>query len=138
MTSSKAVSDPTIALISIISVLALTSSIALLFYLRKRCSRQCTKSDTESTGSSSPSIKLETRRQTHADRKVFSWFNKVDADADKRGIFRLSVPNTKSVFELSDDEMRDLSAALDRLRGRDSVATQRLSMMAPPRASVVG
>ena len=48
------------------------------------------------------------------------------------------MPSRTSVFELSEEEMRDLSEALDRLRGRESVATQRLSMMAPARASVVG
>ena len=130
-----ALSDRTIALVAIVTSLALTSLIALFIYLRRRHKRN--SSDLESTGSDVPPVKFEERKQTHADRKVFSWLVKVDADADRKGIFRMSIPDRKSVFSLGEEEMRNLSAELDRLRGRESVMTGRGSEGGAMRWSVV-
>lgn len=117
--------DRTIALIAVVSSLATISLVGLFIYLRRRHKQKST--DLERTGSDSPPVKFEERKQTHADRKVFSWLVKVDADADRKGIFRMSIPDRKSVFTLGEEEMKDLSAALDRLRGRESVMTRRAS-----------
>ena len=132
--------DRIIALIAIISAASFISAITLAIFFRRRQLRRRSRQDIESWGSDTPPVKFEDRKQTHADRKVFSWLGKVDADADRRGIFRTSLQaDRKSMWKLSEEEMRDLDEALERLRGRDSVISGggRISMMGVGRASIV-
>ena len=145
----KSLSDRTIALVAVVSVFTIATLIAFTIFLRRRSQRLQSHSqpDTESSSSNSisPPIKLSQRKQTHADRKVFSWFEKVDEGAEMQGEggFRMSMlgpgRGRMSAWKMSEEEMKELSEELDRLRGRESVMTGagRLSLMAPAMMSGV-
>lgn len=133
-------STPAIICTITIFVLILLSLIVATYYYRRHkrlhshklpnsFPTNISKSPTSSPNPPPSTLHLSTRNQTHADRKVFSWFFKVadtDIDASAEGgdrdgdAWRRRSTRKTSVWSLSAEEMLDLEAAIERLRGRES------------------